>query len=387
MTEKKAVVTPWEVKGNIDYDKLTKEFGVSKIDSHVNDKIEELAGESHIFLQREIFFAHRDLKWLFEEYEKGNKFFLYTGRAPSGPVHLGHLVPWTFTKWLQDKFDVHLWFQFPDEEKFLFKDKLTFEDTNKWLYDNMLDVIALGFDPKKTHFLVDTMHADLMYKEGCKVGKRITFSTAKSAFGFTNEQNLGAIFYTAMQAVPAFLPSVLAGKNIPCLIPHAVDQDPHFRVSRDVIPKLGYSKPASIQCRFLPGLGGMTEDGKMSSSSGDSATIFATDDAKTVKNKINKYAFSGGQATMEEHRRLGGNPDVDVSYQWLTFFEEDDEKLKKIYHDYKKGVLLSGELKAILIEKINHFLAEHQKKREEAKKLIPLYLKTSEELRAICKKL
>ena len=57
-----------------------------------------------------------------------------------------------------------------------------------------------------------------------------------------NSANIGSIFYTSMQAVPAFLPSVIAGKKIPCLIPHAIDQDPHFRVSRDVIPKLGYDK-------------------------------------------------------------------------------------------------------------------------------------------------
>ncbi|PLW80511.1 tryptophan--tRNA ligase [Candidatus Woesearchaeota archaeon] len=367
-------VTPWEVKGNIDYDKLIKDFGVEKLDENLIKRIEKHAGEVHHMIRRNIFFAHRDMKFILDEYEKGNKFFLYTGRAPSGDTHLGHLVPWLFTKWLQDKFDVELLFQFPDEEKVLFKKDLTFEEVEKHLYENMLDVIALDFDPKKTKFLIDTKHADLMYKEACKVAKHITFSTAKGAFGFENDTNLGAIFYTAMQAVPAFLPSVLAKKEIPCLIPHAIDQDPHFRVSRDVIPKLGHYKPASIQCRFLPGLGGMSEDGKMSSSAASTTTVFTTDDAKTVKKKINKYAFSGGQVTVEDHRKLGGNPDIDVSYQWLTFFEEDDAKLKQIYDDYKSGKLLSGELKAILIEKLNGFLSEHQKKREEAKKKIDQYI-------------
>ena len=287
---------------------------------------------------------------------------------------MGHLVPWIFTKWLQDKFGVELWFQFPDDEKFLFKKDLTLEDTEKFTYENMLDVIALGFDSKKTHFLVDTKHADIMYKEALKVSKLITFSTVKSAFGFTNEQNLGAIFYTCMQAVPAFLPSVIHKKKIPCLIPHAIDQDPHFRVSRDVIPKLGYYKPASIQCRFLPGLGGMTEDGKMSSSSGENATIFTIDDPKTVKNKINKYAFSGGKDTADEHRKHGGNPDVDVAYQWLTFFEYDDEKLKQIYHDYKSGAMLSGEIKKIVIDKINDFLKHHQEQREKARSRIDEFI-------------
>lgn len=369
-----AVITPWEVKGNIDYGKIVQEFGVSRIDDKSLQRIKKIAGELHYFLRRDIFFAHRDLNFVLDEYEKGNKFFLYTGRAPSGPVHLGHMIPWMFTKWLQDTFDVELWFQFPDEEKFLFKRDLTLSDTEKYMYDNMLDVIALGFDPKKTHFLVDTEHAGIMYKEAVKVAKLLTFSTVKSAFGFTNEQNIGAIFYTAMQAVPAFLPSVLKQKKMHCLIPYAIDQDPHFRLSRDVIPRLGFFKPASIMCRFLPGLGGMESDGKMSSSAGDAATIYTTDDAKTVKEKINKYAFSGGRDTMEEHRKLGGNPDVDVSYQWLTFFEEDDNKVKEIYKRYTSGKLLSGELKAILIEKINAFLKGHQQKREEAKKKIDAFV-------------
>jgi tryptophanyl-tRNA synthetase len=366
-------VTPWEVKGNIDYDKLIKEFGVSKIDSKLLKRIEKLTGESHHFLRRNIFFAHRDLKFILDEYEKGNKFFLYTGRAPSGHTHIGHLIPWLFTKWLQDKFGVELWFQFPDEEKFVFKKNLTLEDTEKYTYENMLDVIALGFDPKKTHFIVDTKHANLMYPQALRVAKKITFSTVKAAFGLTNESNLGSIFYTSMQAVPAFLPCVLKNKKIPCLIPHAIDQDTHFRVSRDVIPKLGYYKPASIQCRFLPGLGGMKTDGKMAASDASTA-VYTIDSAKTVKKKINKHAFSGGQPTVEEHRKKGGNPEIDVSYQWLTFFEEDDKKLEQIYKDYKSGKLLSGELKGILIDKLNKFLKEHQVKREKAKKQIDKFI-------------
>ncbi len=367
----KFIVTPWEVTGDVDYKRLIKEFGIKEIDEPLLKRIKKKTGELHYFLRRKIFFAHRDLNWILDEYEKGNKFFLYTGRAPSGHTHLGHLVPWMFTKWLQDKFNVELWFQFPDEEKFLFKKKLTLEDTEKYTNENMLDVIALGFDPKKTKFLVDTKNANLMYKEALRVAKKITFSSVKAAFGLTNDTNIGSIFYTAMQAVPAFLPSVLAKKNIPCLIPHAVDQDPHFRLSRDVVGKLGYYKPASIQCRFLPALQGIS--GKMAASLAETA-VYTVDDEKTVAKKINKYAFSGGRATIEEHRKLGGQPEIDVSYQWLNFFEEDDKKLRKIYHDYKSGQLLTGELKAILIDKLNKMLKKHQKAREKAKSQIDKFI-------------
>ncbi|MDD2678320.1 MAG: tryptophan--tRNA ligase [Candidatus Nanoarchaeia archaeon] len=360
-------VDPWNVSGDIDYEKLIKEFGTEKIDKKLLERIKKHTGELHYFLKRGIFFSHRDMNWVLDEYEKGSKFYLYTGRSPSGDMTLGHLIPLIFTKWLQDKFGAELLFQFPDEEKFLFKDNLTFKDTEHYLHENMLDVIALGFNPKKTKFLIDTKHATAMYKPACMIAKKITFSTAKAVFGFDNSNNLGQIFYTAMQSVPAMLPSYLKGKNIPCLIPYAIDQDPHFRITRDVLPKLGYYKPAAIHSVFLPPLTG--PGGKMSASDKLSA-IYLTDDEKTVKKKIMKYAFSGGKPSIEEHRKLGGNPDIDVSYQWLRFFEEDDGKLKKHYNDYKNGKLLTGELKQILIDKLNKMLKEHQIKRKKAESKI-----------------
>ena len=364
-------VTPYEVSGEVDYDKLIKEFGVTKIDDKLLTRIKKHAGEVHYMLKRNVFFSHRDMNWLLDEYEKGNKFFLYTGRGPSGKIQIGHLQTWYFTKWLQDKFGVELWFQFTDDEKFLFKDK-SYEEIQKWTMDNMLDVIAVGFDPKKTHFLIDTKHAGLMYPEAIKFAKKITFSTVKAAFGFTDSMNIGSIFYTSMQAVPAIIPSVLKGKNIPCLIPLAIDQDPHFRVARDVYPKLGYYKPSIIHGMFLPPLTGTK--GKMSSSE-ESSAIFSTDTPKQVEDKIKKYAFSGGKNTLEEHRKLGGNPDIDVSYQYLKmFFEEDDKKLQKIHDDYKKGKMLTSELKEYLIEKINDFLKKHQVAREKAKNQIDKFL-------------
>jgi tryptophanyl-tRNA synthetase len=143
-------------------------------------------------------------------------------------------------------------------------------------------------------------------------------------------------------------------------------------LTRDIAPKIGKQKPALIHNIMIPGLKG--PGGKMSASD-ESGTIYTTDTPDVVKKKINKYAFSGGQTSVEEHRKLGGNPDIDVSYQYLRiFFEQDDNKLKTIYDDYKSGKLLSGELKAILIEKINKFLSIHQEKREKAKDQIDKFL-------------
>ena len=123
---------------------------------------------------------------------------------------------------------------------------------------------------------------------------------------------------------------------------------------------------------FLPPLTG--PGGKMSASDASSA-LYTTDSPEVVAKKIRKYAFSGGQATLEEHRKKGGNPDVDVSFQWLRMlFEPDDKKLEKIRSEYVSGKLLTGELKEILIEKVNAFLKDHQAKREKAKKNVEKFL-------------
>ena len=366
------IVTPWEVRGNIDYDKLIKDFGTEKIDGKLLERLKKHTGELHHFLRRGIYFSHRDFNWILDKFDKGEAFHLYTGRGPSGKVHVGHLTPWMFTKWLQDKFDTELWFQMTDDEKFLIKNK-SLEEMNKNSYENALDVIAMGFKPNKTHIFSDIDYIKSQYKIALKVAKKTTISTVKAIFGFKDSSNIGIAFFPAIQTVPCFLPSELNGKNIPVLIPASIDQDNYWRMARDVAGKLGYYKPAQIHGKFLPGLQGMTEDGKMSSSE-EMTCVFTTDTPEMVEKKIMKFAFSGGRETIEEHRKKGGNPDVDVSYQWLTFFEEDDKKLKKIHDDYKSGSLLTGELKQILIKKLNEFLKEHQKKREKAKDKIDKFM-------------
>ena len=366
MSTEDFVVTPWHVEGDIDYDKLIKQFGTEKISPAILERIRKTAGEDHFMLRRGIFFSHREMNRILEDYDKGKKFFLYTGRGPSGHTHIGHLVPWVFAKWLQEKFDVNMYFQLTDDEKFFAKPDLTLEDTKKFAYENALDFIALGFKPQNTKIIINTRNIQTLYPIAAQVAKKVNFSNTKGVFGFTNETNIGMIFYTSLQSAPCFI------EDKPVLIPLGVDQDPHFRITRDIAPKIGKSKPALIHNIMIPALEG--PGGKMSASS-ENGTVYTTDAPNVVKKKINKYAFSGGQPDIEQHRKIGGNPDIDVSYQYLRiFFEPDDNKLKSIYDDYKSGKMLTGELKVILIEKMNTFLEVHQENREKAKDQINDFL-------------
>jgi tryptophanyl-tRNA synthetase len=93
-------VTPWDVVGTIDYDRLIHQFGSQSIDKELIDRMERITGrKAHRFLRRGLFFSHRDLNLILDLYEKGEKFYLYTGRGPSSEsMHLGHAIPFHFTK-------------------------------------------------------------------------------------------------------------------------------------------------------------------------------------------------------------------------------------------------------------------------------------------------
>jgi tryptophanyl-tRNA synthetase len=357
------IVTPWEVKGKVDYARLIREFGTQPLTQELRQRLAKYMGGVHIQLRRELFFSHRDLDTVLDLYEKGIKFVLYTGRGPSGPVHIGHLVPWIFTKHLQEAFNTRLYFQMTDDEKFVVDDEAVLSETTGLAYENALDLIALGFEPKNTFIIYDVEDIDLLYDIALEVAKRITYSTARSTFGFQDSTNLGWIFYPAVQAVPCFIHKKLTGENVPALIPAAIDQDPYWRITRDIAAKMGYYKPAQIHNRFVPWLG---VGGKMSASEPETA-IFTTDLPEQVKKKIWK-AFTGGKGTIAEQKKLGADPDVCTVFQYFLYlFEEDDKKLEERNRRCKAGEAMCGDCKKELAERVNKFLGEHQKKRLKAK--------------------
>lgn len=374
--KKEQKITPWDVEGavdesgvaqSIDYDKLIKQFGTRAVNQETLDRFERVTGHKpHHFLRKGYFFSERDFNKILDLYEHGEKFFLYTGRGPSSDsMHMGHMVPFIFTKWLQEVFDAPLVIQLTDDEKFLFKPKLKIEDVKKFSKENAKDIIAVGFNPENTFIFSDLDYmGGGFYETVVRVSRQITGSTAKAVFGFTDSDCIGKFHFASIQiatAFPSTFPDVLGlPPKTPSLIPCAIDQDPYFRVCRDVAEKLKYHKPALLHSKFFPALQGSTT--KMSASDENSA-IFLTDTANQIKKKINKHAFSGGQQTLELHRQLGGNPEVDVAYQYMKFFKDDDEFLKDCHDRYKTGEILSGEMKKMCIEVLQEFVKGFQERR------------------------
>jgi len=357
------VVTPYEVRGTVDYDKLRERFGAQALDPPLLDKIRKAAGgELHPLLSRGVYYAHRDLAHLLDRHAKGEPFFLYSGRGPSGPLHTSHLVPFELCRWLQEQFDVPMYIQITDDEKFWFRPGLTRDETRRWGMENLLDILAVGFDPKRTHVFFDTRSIGAMYSIAVDVAKKIPYSTVKAVFGFQPSQNIGLVFYTALQTVPCFYPSWVAGSSVPCLIPCGIDQDPHFRVTRDLAESLGYPKPSLLLSQMLPGLLG----DKVMSTTGETKdnALFLNDPPKEIARKIRK-AFTGGRATVEEQKRLGATPEIcSVWAAWRSRFAPDEKEFATITDECRGGILMCGDCKGRLIERVQQFQVEHADRRE-----------------------
>lgn len=182
-----------------------------------------------------------------------------------------------------------------------------------------------------------------MYPNVVKFQKMLTFNQVKGIFGVGDSDNCGKIAFPAIQAVPSFsntFPHIYGKRtDVPCLIPQGIDQDPYFRMTRDIAVRMKYQKPACIHSKFFPSIKGILT--KMSSSDENSA-IYLTDTPKVIEDKIKRYAFSGGGKTKEEHIKNGANLEVDIPYIYLTFFMEDDARLEEIRYFLVLCVMCDG---------------------------------------------
>jgi len=361
---------PWEVKGGINYEKLVKDFGVTPMKS-----LPEIFNKELLF-RRKIIFAHRDFQKILDSIKAKKKFVMMTGLMPTGKFHLGHAIVARQFPFYQ-KLGAKIYIAVADIEAYNTR-KQSLEDSKKIaLEEYITNYIALGLDPKNVEIYFqserskDAKKSNAYYKLQNLLARHTTFNEFKAVYGDITPGKMLSSLLQASDMLHSQLPEFEGQCQI--VIPVGIDQDPHMRITRDIAKRIknpNLTPMASTYHLFAPGLKG----DKMSSSDPNSF-ISLSDDPKTIKTKINKHAFSGGQTTLEEHKKKGGNPDIDVSFQYLRMIlEEDDSKLEKIEKDYKSGKLSTGELKAYTIEKLNTFLKDHQAKREKAKKIIDKYL-------------
>ncbi len=327
-----------------DNEKLIKEFGA--------EPLKKVKGSPDFYaFNSGVLASHRDFDKFVSALEKGEKCAIVSGVNASGTLHMGHKAVFDTNLFFQKEYGVEVFIPISDDESYVSGKVNTQEEALENSMKLAKELIAYGFNPKKTHFVIDQIYTNI-YNLAIKLSKKVNYSEIKATYGYKPEENIGLHFYPAVQSAHIIFPQEkFKIKNV--LVPIGPDEDAHIRICRDIAGRLGYNKPAILHSRFLPGIDGE----KMSKSKGNA--IFFSDSESEIRKKING-AFSGGQKTLEEHKRLGGNPDVDVSYIYLKNLFLDEKKAKKLYDDYKKGKILSGEMKKMFAEEAVKFIKKFQ---------------------------
>jgi tryptophanyl-tRNA synthetase len=329
-----------------DNEKLISEFGAEPI-----SKLKELP-DFYTF-KRGLIYSHRDFDKFYKALKKGEKCAIVSGFNASGTLHIGHKPVFDTNLYFQREHGIPVFIPISDDESYVSGKVKNQEEALENSKQLVKELLAYGFDPKRTYFIIDQIYTNI-YNLAIKLSRKITLSEIKATYGYKNEDNPGLYFYPAVQAAHILLPQEKFGiKHV--LVPIGPDEDLHLRICRDIAERFGYIKPSVLHSTFLPGL-----DGKKMSKSRDNA-VFLKESEESIIKKVKK-AFSGGQPTIKEHREKGGNPEIDMSCQYLSKFFLTEEESKRLFSDYRAGKLLSGDVKKMLAEKLVELTQDFQKK-------------------------
>jgi len=365
-------VTPWEVSGEIDYNKLIKEFGLKPM----IDLPKEF--DNLLLFKRGVIFAHRDFDKILEAIQKKKPFAMMTGLMPSGKFHLGHKMVADQMIFYQ-KLGAKVYITVADIEAYNSRNPDMEELRRVAIEEYLTNYVALGLDLNKCDFYfqskrsLDGNKSNAYYSLANMLARHATFNEFKAVYG---EISPGKMAASLLQASDMLHPQLkeFEGGPLPVVIPVGADQDPHIRLARDMSQRIkvfNFMQISATYHKFLPGLKG----GKMSSSD-PMSFIALTDTPEEATRKIKKYAFSGGKSTIEEQRKEGANPEICTILHYLNIlFENNDEEIKQRIKNCKAGKNLCGDCKVLLAEKVSKFLKEHQKNREKAKKVVAKFVK------------
>ena len=200
-------VTPYTVEGDIDYDRLLGQFGADHLSPDQRKRFPE---PGHPLIRRDVFYAERNVDPFLEAANNGEPHSIVTGRGPSGPMHIGHIFPFYFAKYLQEQTGTLVYIPFSDDEKYFLKNK-SLDEISDYTRQNLRDLLAVGFDPDRTRIIVDTADADVVSPLATAFGKEMTQSTVNATYG--DPENIGLSFYPAVQATHLLLPQLVEGRH------------------------------------------------------------------------------------------------------------------------------------------------------------------------------
>jgi len=348
---------PWTITDIGDYEDLFHKFGMEPFEKY-KARYSDLR-----YIRRGIVFGHRGFDKIDAAIQGKKPFAMMTGLMPSGRFHFGHKMVADEIIWFQRK-GARTYIAAADIESYLMRNIPLPEARKTAVEEYLTNYIALGLDPKKATFWFQSDYVAPYYRLADVAAKEVTFNEMKAIYG---DLSNGKIISALKQAADILHPQLPEFEGMmPTVVPVGADQDPHIRLTRDIAARLNHTYklelPAATFHRFMEGLQG----GKMSSSDPKSH-IALSEEPKSARKKI-MSATTGGRATLEEQKKLGGIPENCAVYKfYLYHFVDDDKDLKKIYEECKSGSIMCGDCKKRCADMMEAFLIEHQKKREKAR--------------------
>ncbi|MBI4918920.1 tryptophan--tRNA ligase [archaeon] len=343
-----------------------QEFGLKNIDRFV-----KYNPNPSNYMKFGITFGHKDLEVVAEAMANNEPWAVVSGLNPSSPLHLGHKAVFDELLWFQEQGGADIFIPITNDETYVVGKSESLANARKMAYENIIpSIIAMGFNPEKTHIYVDSDYTEI-YNVAMDISRKLTLNKLFGVFGWDHKEpteNPGKVFYMgAVQLAQILLPQYPEfGGPKPTIIPVGIDQHPYILLARDIAEKKGFIPPAEVNWKFLAGLDGK---GKMSSSR-DGSAIFLTDTPEIAEKKLKK-AYTGGSISGDYQKEHGGIPEICPVYGIRMYHFEKDKNLESAC---KTGKLLCGACKQEAITQVKDWLADHQRKLPDAKKRIDDFL-------------
>lgn len=411
-------INPWSSTPTLDIEKTFAEFGIDSI----APVIPELP-EVPYFMKRGIVLGHRDYLPIARAIRNHTPFHILTGFMPSGHPHLGHLMLMKEVVWhVQQGGNGYV--AVADREAHAVRD-MPWDKCREYGKEYLACLYALGFTGQTYFQSKNDRLKDLAFEAATKVN----FSELTAIYGFGPDTDLAHADSVITQVADILFPQI-DREPAPTLVPVGIDQDPHLRLTRGVAHKMrmftveeregyisvrsknapeaafeavkkafphakkyeghvditgaqcadvkgkvraierssgGYAffTPSSTYHIFLPGLTG----GKMSSSIPESFISFYEPEP-AVRKKV-MGGLTGGRMTLEEQKKLGGEPEKCTLFLLNMFhMVTDDTALAEIHRKCRAGEITCGQCKKETAERVISFLKDFREKMDVAAETI-----------------
>lgn len=357
-------IDPWSYVAIDDYERLMEEFGIRPV-----SELLERYRLSHYYFTRGVIFGHRDLNIWLDKLQSGEKVAVLTGFMPSGTPHLGTAMVYEELKYFQRN-GAYIKIAIADAEAYVVRR----EDRGSVIergIDFIAHAIAWGIDPDNAGFYFQTNMQSSYYRLIQMFSRKITEAEIRAIYGDLSPAKIIASLTQAADILHLQLDEYGGYRHI--LVPVGADQDPHLRLTRDLVDRfeneLPFTRPSSIYHKLLRGL-----DGNKMSKSRPEFAIHLDEPIEIAEKKL-MNALTGGRATAEEQKQLGGEPYKCTVYELYTYHLVRDEKeLRDIYTECVTGKVLCGQCKRRATSKLRELLTSHQARYKEILSKVEKYV-------------